>query len=122
MSRDSVPPKPTATLLCVGLEVPGATCCTSLEEAAAQLRDVNFEVMVAAAPAEALLQWTALSHAVLDTAVVALLVEAPPEAVVATLLERGVQDIVVQTDGPAAALQRRMDIAVRRKALARAAR
>ena len=117
-----VPPKPTATLLCVGLEVPGATCCASLEEAAAHLRDVNFEVMVAAAPAQDLLRWPALSHAVLDTAVVALLVETPAEAVMAALLERGVQDVVVQTDGPAQALQRRMDIAVRRKVLDRAAR
>ena len=122
MSRDMVPPKPTATLLCVGLEVPGATCCASLEEAAAHLRDVNFEVMVAAAPAQDLLRWPALSHAVLDTAVVALLVETPAEAVMAALLERGVQDVVVQTDGPAQALQRRMDIAVRRKVLDRAAR
>ncbi|MES2956676.1 MAG: GGDEF domain-containing protein [Pseudomonadota bacterium] len=122
MSRDSVPPKPTATLLCVGLEVPGATCCASLEQAAAKLGEVSFEVMVAAAPAETLLHWAALSHAVLDTAVVALLVEAPPEAVLAALLERGVQDIVVQTDDAATALQRRMDIAVRRKALDRDAR
>jgi diguanylate cyclase (GGDEF)-like protein len=122
MSRNTVPPKPTATLLCVGLEVPGATCCASLDEAATHLRDVSFEVMVAAAPAEVLLHWPSLSHAVLDTAVVALLVEAPAEAVMAALLERGVQDVVVQTDGAAEALQRRMDIAVRRKALDRAAR
>jgi diguanylate cyclase (GGDEF)-like protein len=122
MSRDSAPPKPTATLLCVGLEVPGATCCNSLDEAAARLRDVSFEVLVAAVPADALLAWPALSHAVLDSAVVALLVEAPPEASLASLLERGVQDVVVQTDDPATALQRRMDIAVRRKALDRAAR
>ena len=122
MSRNTVPPKPTATLLCVGLEVPGATCCASLDEAAAHLRDVSFEVMVAAAPAEDLLHWPSLSHAVLDTAVVALLVEAPAEAVMAALLERGVQDVVVQTDGAAGALQRRMDIAVRRKSLDRAAR
>ena len=122
MSRNTVPPKPTATLLCVGLEVPGATCCASLDEAAAHLRDVSFEVMVAAAPAEDLLHWPSLSHAVLDMAVVALLVEAPAEAVMAALLERGVQDVVVQTDGAAGALQRRMDIAVRRKSLDRAAR
>ena len=70
----------------MGLEVPGATCCDSLEQAATELRDVSFEVMVAAAPAETLLHWTALSHAVLDTAVVALLVEAPPESVLAALV------------------------------------
>jgi diguanylate cyclase (GGDEF)-like protein len=122
MSRNVPPAKPTATLLCVGLEVPGATCCTSLDAAAAHLRDVSFEVLVAAAPADELLHWPALSHAVLDTAVVALLVEAPAEATLAALLERGVQDVVVQTDAPAEALQRRMDIAVRRKALDRAAR
>ena len=122
MSSDKPPAKPTATLLCVGLDVPGATCCASLDEAAVHLRQVSFEVMVAAAQAEALLHWVALSHAVLDTAVVALLREAPADAVLAALLERGVQDVVVQTDAPAEALQRRIDIAVRRKALDRAAR
>jgi diguanylate cyclase (GGDEF)-like protein len=122
MSDDSQRSKPSATLLCVGLAVPGATCCASLEEAVAHLRDVSFEVMVAAAPAETLLHWPALSLAVLDTAVVALLAEAPAEAELAALLERGVQDIVVQSDGPAEALQRRMDIAVRRKRIDRLAR
>ena len=122
MSRDTVLPKPTATLLCVGLEVPGATCCTSLEQATIHLREVSFEVLVASASADELLHWPSLSHAVLDTAVVALLREAPSEPVLAALLERGVQDVVVQTDGPAEALQRRMDTAVRRKALDRAAR
>ena len=120
--KPSAPAKPTATLLCVGLEVPGATCCANLDEAAAHLRSVSFEVMVAAVPAEALIGWPALSHAVLDTAVVALLVESPADALLAALLERGVQDVVVQTDAPAEALHRRMDIAVRRKALDRAAR
>ena len=122
MSDDSPRTKPSATLLCVGLEVPGATCCTSLDAAAAHLREVSFEVMVAAAPAEALLHWPALSHAVLDTAVVALLAEAPAEALLAALLERGVQDIVVQSDSAAEALHRRMDIAVRRKRIDRQAR
>ena len=110
MSHASDPTRPSATLLCVGLEVPGATCCASLEQAAAQLREIAFEVMVAAAPAETLLHWPALSHAVLDTAVIALLAEAPAEAVLAALLERGVQDVVVQTDAPAEALQRRKAI------------
>ena len=122
MSRAGVPTKPTATLLCVGLQVPGATNCASLDEAAAQLRDISFEVLVAAVPADQLLHWPALSHAVLDTAVIALLVEAPADPLLGALLERGVQDVVVQTDGPAEALQRRMDIAVRRKALDRQAR
>ncbi len=122
MSTDSPRTKPSATLLCVGLEVPGATCCTSLDAAAAHLREVSFEVMVAAAPAEALLHWPALSHAVLDTAVVALLAQAPTEAALAALLERGVQDIVVQSDSAAEALHRRMDIAVRRKRIDRQAR
>jgi diguanylate cyclase (GGDEF)-like protein len=77
---------------------------------------------VAAVPADALLNWTALSHAVLDTAVLLLLDRAPAAAVVAALLERGVQDIVVQTDSPADALQRRIKIAEQRKALERGAR
>ena len=118
----NLPPKPTATLLCVGLDVPAATCCASLDEAAAHLRDVNYDVLAAAVAAEALLHWPALSQAVLDTAVVALLTEPPTESVTSGLLERGVQDIVVQGEAPAEALQRRMDIAVRRKAIDRAAR
>jgi diguanylate cyclase (GGDEF)-like protein len=122
MRGDSEPAKPTATLLCVGLDVPGATCCNSLDEAADHLRDVSFEVMVAAAPAEALLHWPALSQVVLDTAVLALLAEAPAQAVLAGLLERGVQDVVVQADTPAETLQRRLDIALRRKVLERSAR
>jgi len=117
MNRDSAPTKPSATLLGVGLEVPGAICCADLDQAATRLRDLRFEVMVAAMPVESLLQWPALSLAVLDTAVVALLIDPPPEAQLAALLERGVQDVVVQSDDPATALQRRMDIAVRRKAL-----
>ena len=122
MSSAPTPTKPSATLLCVGLQVPGATNCASLDEAAAHLRDVNFEVLVVAVPADALLHWAALSHAVLDTAVIALLSQVPAETLLAALLERGVQDVVVQTDGAAEALQRRMDIAVRRKVLDRSAR
>jgi diguanylate cyclase (GGDEF)-like protein len=118
----STPPRPTATLLCVGLEVPGASCCANLDEAAQRLREVAYEVLVAAAPAETLLHWPALSHAVLDTAVVALLAGPPDDAVLGGLLERGVQDVVVQSDSAAEALQRRMEIAVRRKALDRVAR
>jgi diguanylate cyclase (GGDEF)-like protein len=114
--------KASATLLSVGLDVPGAVCCASLEAAAAQLRDVNFEMLLAAVPASHLLAWPALSHAVLDTAVVALLPEPPDEATQNLLLERGVQDIVVSSDTAADALRRRLEIAVQRKALDRAAR
>lgn len=121
MSRTAAP-KPTATLLTIGIEVPGATCCRSLEEAAAHLRDVAYEVLLAAVPSSELLTWTALSHAVLDTAVVAVLPEVPDEATQQLLLERGVQDIVVPAEGAADALRRRMEIAVQRKVLDRAAR
>jgi len=116
------PPKPTATLLSVGIEVPGATCCNSLDEAAAHLRDVAYEVLLAAVPAGELLTWPALSHAVLDTAVVAVLPELPDDPTQLLLLERGVQDIVVPAEGAADALRRRMEIAVQRKSLDRAAR
>jgi diguanylate cyclase (GGDEF)-like protein len=122
MSADSLPPKPSATLLCVGLEVPGATCCASLDEAAARLREMSFEVMVAAVSAQDLLHWPALSLAVLDTALVASLVNAPSDAVQGQLLERGVQDVVVSSDSPAEALRRRMDIALRRKLIDRQSR
>ena len=123
MSHETtVPVKPVATLLCVGLQVPGAICCATLDEAVALLRDVSFEVMVAAVPAEVVLAWHGLAFAVLDTAVIVLLAQVPSESALAALLERGVQDVVVQTDTPAQALYRRMDIALRRKVLDRIAR
>ena len=114
--------KPNATLLSVGLEVPGAVCCDSLETAAARLHETSFEMVVAAVPAAALLAWPALTQAVLDSAVVALLAEAPDEVTQNLLLERGVQDIVVPADAPADALRRRLEIAAQRKALDRSSR
>jgi diguanylate cyclase (GGDEF)-like protein len=121
MSRTAAS-KPTATLLSVGLDVPGAVCCDSLETAAARLHETSFEMVVAAVPAAALLAWPALTQAVLDSAVVALLAEAPDEATQNLLLERGVQDIVVPADAPADALRRRLEIAAQRKALDRNSR
>jgi diguanylate cyclase (GGDEF)-like protein len=115
-------PRASATLLSVGLDVPGATVCASLDEAGACLREVRFEMLLAAVPVTELLAWPALSHAVLDTAVVALLAQAPDEASQNLLLERGVQDIVVPGDAPADALRRRLEIAVQRKLLDRSAR
>jgi diguanylate cyclase (GGDEF)-like protein len=109
--------KPTATMLAVGLDVPGATCCTTLAAAAQHLRDVAFEALLAAVPADELLAWPALSHAVLETAVVAVLPSAPDVATQFLLLERGVQDVVVPADTPADALRRRLEIALQRKAL-----
>ncbi|MDH4062741.1 MAG: GGDEF domain-containing protein [Aquincola sp.] len=120
--KSKAPPKPTATLLAVGLEVPAAHCCATLEEAAAKLREVSFEVMLAAVPAAELLAWDALAHAVLDTAVIAVLPNAPDDAMQNLLIERGVHDIVVNTDAPADALRRRMELAVARKAIDSAAR
>ena len=114
--------KPTATMLAVGLDVPGATCCGTLDAAAVHLREVAFESILAAVPASELLAWPALSHAVLDTAVVAVLPVAPDEATQQQLLERGVQDVVVPSDAPADALRRRLEIAIQRKALDRMAR
>jgi diguanylate cyclase (GGDEF)-like protein len=116
------PAKPGAALLCVGLDLPGAICCDSLDEAAVHLGRGIFAVMVAAVPADALLNWTALSHTLLDTAVLAMLDQAPAAAVVAALLERGVQDVVVHADSPGEALQRRIEMAAQRKALERSAR
>jgi len=118
----TAPPKPKATLLAVGLDVPSARCCATLEEAAAQLRAVSFEVMLAAVPAADLLAWSALSHAVLDTTLIAVLPQGPDEATQNLLLERGVHDIVVPADAPADALRRRMEIAVVRRTIERAAR
>jgi diguanylate cyclase len=121
MSRTAAA-KPTATMLAVGIDVPGATCCATLDEAAARLRKVSFESMLAAVPASALLSWPALSHAVLDTAVVAVLPGPVDAATQQQLLERGVQDIVVSSDAPAEALGRRLDIALQRRALDRVSR
>ncbi len=121
MSRTATA-KPTATMLAVGLDVPGATCCATLDEAAAHLREVAFESMLAAVPAADLLAWPALSHAVLDTAVVAVLPMPADATLQLQLLERGVQDIVVPGDAPADALRRRLEIALQRKALDRVAR
>ncbi len=114
--------KPTATMLAVGIDVPGATCCATLDEAAAHLREVAFESMLAAVPAAELVVWPALSHAVLDTAVVAVLPGPVDAATQQRLLEHGVQDIVVPADAPADALRRRLEIALQRKSLDRIAR
>ena len=121
MSRPAAS-KPTATLLCIGMDIPGATCCASLDEAALRLGEVSFEVVLAAVPAADLLSWSALSHAVLDTALVAVLPEPPEDGVQLQLLERGVQDVVVNGEAPADAMKRRMEIAVQRKTLDRTAR
>ncbi len=121
MSRTATA-KPTATMLAVGIDVPGAVCCATLDEAAAKLRDVAFESLLAAVPAADLLAWPALSHAVLDSAVVAVLPAPADAALQLLLLERGVQDIVVPGDAPADALRRRLEIALQRKALDRIAR
>ena len=122
MSASAREKKPTATMLAVGIDVPGATCCITLDDAAAHLREVAFESMLAAVPAADLLVWPALSHAVLDTAVVAVLPGPIDAATQQQLLEHGVQDIVVPGDAPAEALRRRLEIALQRKALDRIAR
>jgi diguanylate cyclase (GGDEF)-like protein len=109
-------------MLAVGLDVPGATCCDSLEEAAHRLQDVAFESILAAVPAADLLAWPAFAQAALDSALVAVLPAPPDAATQALLLERGVQDIVVPGDAPADALRRRLEIALQRKSLDRDAR
>jgi diguanylate cyclase (GGDEF)-like protein len=114
--------KPTATMLAVGIDVPGAVCCASLDEAAGQLREYAFESILAAVPAEHLLAWPALAQAVLDAAVVAVLPAAPDAATQHQLLERGVQDVVVPSEAAADALRRRLELSIQRKALDRAAR
>lgn len=113
---------PSATLLSVGLDIPGAVCVATLDEATVRLREMSFEMLLASVSAADLIAWSALSHAVLDTAVVAVLPEAPDEALQSQLLERGVQDVVVPLDPPADALRRRLEVAVQRKAIDRAAR
>ena len=114
--------KPMATLLTAGLDVPGATCCETLAEAAQRLSEVAYEVVLLSQPLQDILAWTALSQAVLDSAVVVVLNHPPSDEEQTALLERGVQDVVVQSDGPAEALRRRMEIGAQRKAIDRRAR
>lgn len=92
----------------------------TLAEAAEQLRSHGQDALLIETPDPAsLLAWPALSHAVLDAAVVVLTPE--PDVQLATrLLQMGVQDVLPPTD--AGNLGRVLRLAIERKQLEQAAR
>jgi len=99
--------------------------CTSLDDAAQQLQSARFDALLLtvadAARLQALLQWSALSHAVLDSALVVLMPE-PGGADVTRLLQLGVQEVVPQREAHAERLALALRQSVERKRVEQAAR
>jgi diguanylate cyclase (GGDEF)-like protein len=99
--------------------------CAALDEAAQQLQASRFDALLlhadTGAQLHALLQWNALSHAVLDTALVVVMPE-PGGADVARLLQLGVQEVVPLREAQADRIALALRQAVERKRLEQAAR
>lgn len=98
--------------------------CASLEAAAQSLRDTAHDALLlwlAPGMAAALGDWQALSHAVLDAAVVVVAPDLAP-ALATALTQRGVQDLLPQASADPGTLARALHLAVQRKRLERAAR
>jgi diguanylate cyclase (GGDEF)-like protein len=97
--------------------------CASLDEAARALGERRHDALVLAAGTEpsSLLEWQALSHAVLDSAVV-VVAEAVSPDLAARLLQRGVQDLLPTGAADAPAIARVLRASVERKRLEMAAR
>lgn len=94
--------------------------CDSLDAVAQRLQVEQFDALLIAAEAYQLATWPALSHAVLDAAVV-VAADTPGVDLAADLLQRGVQDLVAaHTD--AETLARHLRLAIERKHLEQAAR
>ena len=94
--------------------------CATLGEAADQLRAQPHDALIVElADPSLLLAWPALSHAVLDAAVVVITPE-PDVSVATRLLQLGVQDVLPATD--ADALSRVLRLAIERKRLEQTAR
>jgi diguanylate cyclase (GGDEF)-like protein len=120
---------PTLRVLCVAPQVPDLAgspwgpfaCqpCNTLADVASRLRDEPADALLIAVPDAAVLTgWSALSHAVLDAA---LVVVAPASADAAVqLLQMGVQDVLPPGDD--AAVARALRLAVERKRIERVAR
>ena len=120
-------------ILCVAAEAPDLQSsafgpfvllpCSTLDDAAAQLRSQAPDAMLLclSTPAElaALPAWPALSHAVLDSALVVVAPE-PDAAMCTRLLHLGVQDVLPPGDG--AVLGRVLRLAIERKRLEKIAR
>ena len=98
--------------------------CATLDEAAQALREAAHDALLlwlAPGVAPALANWPALSHAVLDAAVVVVAPELPPDLAMA-LTQRGVQDLLPAPAADAETLARVLRLAAERKRLERAAR
>jgi len=99
--------------------------CGSLDEAAQQLQSDRFDALLlqagTAAQLHALLQWSALSHAVLDSALVVLMPE-PGGNDVTRLLQLGVQEVVPTREAHADRIALALRQAVERKRVEQAAR
>jgi diguanylate cyclase (GGDEF)-like protein len=125
---------PPLHVLWVGAEAPGLSAseygpftterCSSLDAAAQALRDAAHDALLlwlAPGMAVALADWQALSHAVLDAAVVVVAPDLTP-ATATALTQRGVQDLLPEASANAGTLARALHLAVLRKRLERAAR
>lgn len=121
---------PSLQVLCVGGPPPDLSAsawgpfrfeaCASLDEVAARLRSQPPAAVLLVLPdAAPLLAWSALSHAVLDSAVLAVL-PAPTAALCAQLLQLGLQDVL--PDSAPEALARALRLGIERKAIEQAAR
>ena len=99
--------------------------CATLAEAAQALRDEPHDAvllqMTAGADGPPLSAWPALSHAVLDAAVVVVVAE-PAAADAMEWLQLGVQDVLAADEAHGDRLARTLRLAVERKRIERAAR
>lgn len=98
--------------------------CSHLEGAAGRLGERRFDALLAALPSEraaGLSAWGALSHAVTETAVL-VLTPACPQSAALELLQRGVQDVVQQTQWGQHGLARSLRWAIERHSLDRSSR
>jgi diguanylate cyclase (GGDEF)-like protein len=98
--------------------------CVSLDAAAAALRTTDADALLlqpGAAALQSLCDWPALSHAVLDAAVLVLVLDIEPGLAV-KLVERGVQDVLPAAGASADAVGRALRLAVERKRIERSAR
>ncbi|MDE2397203.1 MAG: GGDEF domain-containing protein [Burkholderiales bacterium] len=94
--------------------------CADLEAAGELLRREAPDALLIELPdAAPLLQWAALSHAVLDSALVVVLPD-PAPAAAAQLLQLGVQDVLAADESKS--LARSLRLAIERKRIERAAR
>ena len=102
-----------------------AQTCASLDAAAQALRDHPHDALVVDTTAlrtvDDLLHWTALSHAVLDAALIVVTPE-PPSALALRLLACGAQDVLPAREGVGEALARSVRLAVERKRIEQSAR